>query len=108
MSVDFESFRFASPVYLWLLIVPAVLMGVWGWRVVRRRASVRRLTAQRIVPVRQRFGPFGDLAFWACVLGGAQPIPVAVPASDDGDDKDLGKLVNAWPARRQTPHVRGC
>lgn len=37
-------------------------------------------------------------AFWACVLGGAQPIPVAVPASDDGDDKDLGKLVNAWPA----------
>jgi Ca-activated chloride channel family protein len=67
-AVDFESFRFASPVYLWLLIVPAVLMGVWGWRVGRRRASVRRLTAQRIVPVRQRFGPIGDLAFWACVL----------------------------------------
>jgi Ca-activated chloride channel family protein len=26
------------------------------------------LAAKRIVPVRQRFGPIGDLAFWACVL----------------------------------------
>jgi Ca-activated chloride channel homolog len=68
ITIDFESFRFASPVYLWLLVMPAALMVVWGWRVVRRRANVRRLAAQRIVPVRQRFGPVGDLAFWACVL----------------------------------------
>src|SRR5678815_2786484 len=67
-AIDFESFRFASPVYLWLLLIPAVLLVVWGWRVVRRRANVRRLAAQRIVPVRQRFGPVGDLAFWACAL----------------------------------------
>jgi len=67
-AIDFESFRFASPVYLWLLLIPAVLLVVWGWRVVRRRANVRRLAAQRIVPVRQRFGPVGDLAFWAWVL----------------------------------------
>ena len=67
-AVDFESFRFASPVYLWLLLIPAALLIVWGWRVVRRRANVRRLAAQRIVPVRQRFGPVGDLAFWACAL----------------------------------------
>ena len=67
-AIDFESFRFASPVYLWLLLIPAALMVVWAWRLVRRRANVRRLAAQRIVPVRQRFGPIGDLAFWACVL----------------------------------------
>jgi Ca-activated chloride channel family protein len=67
-SIDVDSFRFASPVYLWLLVIPAALMVVWGWRVVRRRANVRRLAAQRIVPVRQRFGPVGDLAFWVCVL----------------------------------------
>jgi len=68
IKIDFESFRFASPVYLWLLLIPAALMVVWGWRVVRRRANVRRLAAQRIVPVPQRFGPVDDLAFWACVL----------------------------------------
>ena len=67
-AIDFDSFRFDSPVYLWLLLIPAALMVVWCWRVVRRRANVRRLAAQRIVPVRQRFGPIGDLAFWACVL----------------------------------------
>jgi Ca-activated chloride channel family protein len=67
-SVDFESFRFASPVYLWLLAVPAVLLGIWTWRVARRRANVRRMADRRILPVRQRFGPVGDLAFWACVI----------------------------------------
>jgi Ca-activated chloride channel family protein len=77
-AIDFESFRFASPVYLWLLLIPAALMVVWGWRVVRRRANVRRLAAQRIVPVRQRFGPVGDLAFWACVLVAASLLIAAI------------------------------
>src|SRR5688572_28160076 len=39
-------------------------------------------------------------AFWACVLCGAQPIPVALPKTDDAHDKDLAKIVNAWPALR--------
>ena len=67
-SIDFASFRFASPVYLWLLVIPAVLLGIWAWRVARRRANVRRMAAQRTLPVRQRFGPLGDLAFWACAI----------------------------------------
>jgi|SoiMethySBSTD1v2_1073268.scaffolds.fasta_scaffold01511_2 Ca-activated chloride channel homolog len=67
-AIDVESFRFASPAYLWLLVIPAALLVVWVWRVIRRRANVRRLAAQRVLPVRQRFGPIGDLAFWACVL----------------------------------------
>ena len=67
-SISLETFRFASPVYLWILLVPAALLALWGWRVVRRRADVRRLAAQRILPVQQRFGPIGDLAFWMCVL----------------------------------------
>jgi Ca-activated chloride channel homolog len=77
-AVDLESFRFASPVYLWLLLIPAALLIVWGWRVVRRRANVRRLAAQRIVPVKQRFGPVGDLAFWACGLVAASLCIAAV------------------------------
>ena len=67
-SIALDTFRFASPVYLWMLAAPAALLVVWGWRVVRRRADVRRLAARRILPVRQHFGPIGDLAFWACVL----------------------------------------
>ena len=35
--VSLESFRFAEPLYLWLLIIPAVLFAVWIWRFVRRR-----------------------------------------------------------------------
>ena len=35
-------------------------------------------------------------AFWACVLCGLTPILVAVPGSQDADDKDLAKIVNAW------------
>lgn len=34
--------------------------------------------------------------FWACVLCGLHPIPVAVPASSEANDKDLAKIVNAW------------
>jgi Ca-activated chloride channel homolog len=67
-SISLDTFRFASPVYLWLLAIPLVLLIVWGWRVVRRRADIRRLAASRVLPVRQRFGPVGDLAFWACAL----------------------------------------
>jgi Ca-activated chloride channel family protein len=67
-AIQLDTFRFAAPVYLWLLAIPLVLLFVWGWRVVRRRANVRRLAALRVMPVGQRFGPVGDLAFWACVL----------------------------------------
>ena len=67
-AIQLDTFRFAAPVYLWLLAIPIVLLFVWGWRVVRRRANVRLLAARRVMPVRQRFGPVGDLAFWACVL----------------------------------------
>jgi Ca-activated chloride channel family protein len=67
-SISLETFRFASPVYLWLLVAPVALLMLWGWRVVRRRTEVRRLRGQRTLPVPQRFGPVGDLAFWACVL----------------------------------------
>jgi von Willebrand factor type A domain len=66
--VSLESFRFAEPLYLWLLIVPAVLFAVWIWRFVRRRGDLKRLRARRALPVRERLGAVGDLAFWAAVL----------------------------------------
>ena len=66
--VSFESFRFAEPLYLWLLIIPAVLFAVWIWRFVRRRGDLKRLRARRALPVRERLGAVGDLAFWAALL----------------------------------------
>jgi len=66
--ISFETFRFADPLYLWLLIVPAALFIVWIWRFARRRGDLRRLQARRALPVRERLGAIGDLAFWASVL----------------------------------------
>jgi len=66
--IDLDSLRFADPLYLWLLVIPAALLAVWVWRLVRRRADVKRVMSRRRVPVRERLGVAGDLAFWAVVL----------------------------------------
>ena len=77
-SVSFESFRFAEPLYLWLLLVPAVLSAIWVWRLMRRRGDLRRLRARRALPVRERLGAVGDLAFWAAVLVAASLCIIAL------------------------------
>lgn len=61
--------RFAEPLYLWLLVVPAALLVLWAWRVIRRRSDARRFRAARLVPVRERFGVAGELAFWLFAIG---------------------------------------
>jgi Ca-activated chloride channel homolog len=76
--VSFETFRFADPLYLWLLIVPAALSVVWIWRFVRRRGDLKRLRARRALPVRERLGVVGDLAFWAALLAAASLCIVAL------------------------------
>jgi len=55
---------FREPLYLWLLLVPAVLLLLLGWNAVRRRRDVRRMRQGRLVPVRERFAYFGGLRFW--------------------------------------------
>jgi Ca-activated chloride channel family protein len=76
--ITLDTLRFAEPVYLWLLVVPAVLLASWVWRVVRRRSDIRRLAARRVLPVRERPGVLGDLAFWAAVLVASSLCIVAV------------------------------
>jgi Ca-activated chloride channel family protein len=66
--VNFESLRFGQPLFLWLLLMPAALFALWCWQAVRRRGDARRYRALRLVPVRERFSPFGELAFWLALI----------------------------------------
>jgi Ca-activated chloride channel homolog len=66
--IEFDQLTFAQPVYLWLLVFPAVLLGLWIRRFSRRRADAQRLASRRIVPVRERFGLAGDLPFWIFLI----------------------------------------
>jgi Ca-activated chloride channel family protein len=68
---------FREPDNLWLLIVPALLVALCGWRFVLRRRDVRQLAARRIVPARQRFGIAGDLPFWFFLVLAAAAFVVA-------------------------------
>lgn len=76
--IDLESLRFGARIFLWLLAVPGALLLLLAWRLIRRRADIRRLRAQRLLPVRERYGLAGDLAFWACVLAAASFVIIAL------------------------------
>src|SRR5690348_13103068 len=66
--VDFTTFRFAQPLYLWLLAAPGLLLVLCFWQVVRRRSDTERWVRDRMVPVSERYRFIGDLAFWICVI----------------------------------------
>ncbi len=77
-TLDVSTLRFGEPAYLWLLGLSAALLAVWVWRVARRRRDVRRMRQGRVVPLRERFNLFGDLAFWLCALVAASFVIVAL------------------------------
>jgi len=77
-AIDLDSLRFGTRVFLWLLVVPGALFLVLAWRLARRRADIRRLRSERMLPVRERYGFAGDLAFWACLLAAASLVIVAL------------------------------
>src|SRR5688572_26268739 len=77
-TLDVSTLRFGEPAYLWLLAGSAALLAVWAWRVVYRRRDVRRMRQGRILPLRERFSLFGDLAFWLAALVAASLVIVAL------------------------------
>jgi Ca-activated chloride channel family protein len=66
--IDFGSIRFGEPLYLWLLVAPALLFLLWCFQVVRRRVDARKYRASRLVPVHERFSTVGDLGFWLALI----------------------------------------
>src|ERR1044071_9027069 len=68
-TVDLSTLQFGDPLLLWLLVVPALLLLLWGWQVVSRRRDARRLLVTRQVPRRERFPVFGSTLFWLFLTG---------------------------------------
>ena len=62
--IDLSTFRFAAPLYLWLLVVPAGVLLLWILQVLRRRSNTRDWLRERVVPISERYRFVGDLGFW--------------------------------------------
>jgi Ca-activated chloride channel family protein len=82
-SVDLSNLRFAAPVFLPLLAIPAGLLIVWVWQAWRRRRDVLQMRKHRQLPtVRQsateRLPVLGDLAFWLCMTAALSFVIVAI------------------------------
>lgn len=67
-SLGIGSLRFGEPLYLWLLCAPGILLLLWTWRLIARRADARRYAASRLLPVSERFSVMGELSFWLCAI----------------------------------------
>jgi Ca-activated chloride channel family protein len=93
-SVSLDTFQFAQPQLLWLLVVPAMLLVLWLRLLFRNRRDRTAMLALRLTPHRERFGRLGDAPFWlgiiaACallVLALAQPQVVASTVRTSGAD----------------------
>ncbi len=66
--IGFGQITFGAPDYLWLLVIPALLLLAWGWRFVLRRGDARRVLKGRLLPTRARFAFAGDLPFWLFLI----------------------------------------
>jgi Ca-activated chloride channel family protein len=66
--LDLRSIEFGDPQLLWLLVLPGLLLCVWLWRLLARRADARRLRERRTVPIQDRLAVLGDLPFWLCLI----------------------------------------
>src|SRR5688572_31266915 len=73
-----DTIGFAEPLYLWLLAAPAVLLGLWLWRLMRHAHDRRNFHHRRRVPVRERLTLFGGLLFWLCLIGALTSTIVAM------------------------------
>ena len=60
--------RVLEPLYLWLLLLPGLLLLMWAWQLLRRRHAARRYREQRTLPVRERYAYAGGLSFWLCLV----------------------------------------
>jgi Ca-activated chloride channel homolog len=77
-GLDLDTLRFAEPLFLWLLIVPGLLIVLWGRQLIARRRDARRLATARQVPRRERFSAFGNSFFWLWLIASTACLIVAL------------------------------
>ncbi len=75
---DLDTIQFAEPQWLWLLVVPALLLLVWFRRLVGSRRDASRLARAQQVPTPRRFPVFGDSLFWLCLIAATALLVVAL------------------------------
>lgn len=93
-SADLETFQFADPQVLWLLVVPATALVLWLRVALRTLGDRRRLVAVRLTPDTERFPRLGEGFFWLgltlalalLVVGLARPQVVASFVRTSGAD----------------------
>jgi Ca-activated chloride channel family protein len=67
-TFDLATLQFGEPLLLWLLVCPAAVLLLLVRHVQVRRRDARRMSAVRLVPVRERFPILGDAMFWLCAI----------------------------------------
>lgn len=77
-SINLSRVTFGEPDYLWLLVVPALLLLLWVWRFASRRADAGHLAGRRTLPVRERLALIGDFPFWLLSIAALASLIVAV------------------------------
>ncbi|HEV8316163.1 MAG TPA: VWA domain-containing protein [Vicinamibacterales bacterium] len=73
-----DTLRFGAPYYLWLLILPAILLVLWIRQAALWRGSKSRFAKRMQSPVRARFQPLGGLGFWLCIILATVAVIVAL------------------------------
>jgi hypothetical protein len=75
---DVGQIAFASPHFLWLLLVPGLLIVTWIWRLARRMADRRRIARHRTLPIRERLAVAGELPLWLLLILATSAFVVAL------------------------------
>jgi hypothetical protein len=78
VALTLDTVTFVEPRWLWLLVGPALLLMVWTRNFVRRRRDARRLAHTHQVPVKERFGFFGDSLAALALIAATALIVVAL------------------------------
>jgi Ca-activated chloride channel family protein len=63
-----DTIRFGEPLYLWLLLAPALLVGLWVLKLARYANDRKAFRRHRRLPSREPLTLFGGLLFWLCLI----------------------------------------